>query len=89
MKKISICIKNYRRKVMKSGGQFIKFSKESAANYTFMVIFQDTVNTEKMPTFQTVYEHTQPTAVAAWVCGCSLAGIAGSHPAPGIDVCLL
>jgi hypothetical protein len=25
----------------------------------------------------------------AWVCGCSLAGIAGSNPAMGIDVCLL
>ena len=25
----------------------------------------------------------------AWVCGCSLAGIAGSNPARGVDVCLL
>jgi hypothetical protein len=84
MKKISIYVKNYRREVMKSGGQFIKFSNES----TDMVIFQDTVNTEKLPTFQTVYEHTQPIAVAAWVCGRSLAVIAGSNPASSMDVCL-
>ena len=24
----------------------------------------------------------------AWVCGCSLAGIAGSNPDGGVDVCL-
>ena len=34
-----------------------------------------------------------PIAVAArskaWVCGCSLARIAGSNPAGGMDVCLL
>jgi len=89
MTKISIYVQNYRREVMNSGGQFIKFSNESAANYIFMVIFQDIVNTEKMATFQTVYEHTQPIAVAAWVCGRSLAGIAGSNPASGMDVCLL
>jgi hypothetical protein len=89
MKKISIYVKNYRREVLKSGGQFFKFSNDFAANYTFMVIFQNTVNTETMPTFQTVYEHIQPIAVAAWACGRSLVGIAGSNPASSMDICLL
>ena len=30
-----------------------------------------------------------PIPVAAWVCGRSLAGTAGSNPAGGMDVCLL
>ena len=30
-----------------------------------------------------------PTRSKGWICGRSLAGIAGSNPAAGIDVCLL
>jgi hypothetical protein len=89
MKKICIYVIDYRREVMQSGGQFIKVSNESAANYNFMVIFQDTVNIETMQHFKTVYEHTQPIAVAAWVCSRSLGGIGGSNPTSSIDVCLL
>jgi hypothetical protein len=54
-----------------------------------MIIFQDTVTTETMPTFQTVYENTQPIAVTTWVYRRLLAEIAGSNPASHMDVCLL
>jgi hypothetical protein len=41
--------------------------------------------------FGTLYSQPIPVTACskAWVCGRSLAGIAGSNPASGVDVCLL
>jgi hypothetical protein len=36
-----------------------------------------------------IYNLVYVIIIMAWVCGRSLAGIAGSNPAGGIDVCLL
>ena len=42
------------------------------------------------PVFSLAHEATPVAAPSkAWVCDCSLAGIAGSNPSEGKDVCLL